>query len=231
MSVGSRSRLVELQKQYSDPLLSILTFLLAVMLFVVAPFQATGISTIGIDIFGVIVALVMVASVLVMSGSPTATLVMLAGFLLNVAVVIARLIKPLAYDLYLVAAAWFVIVFVLGFVVARKIFERGQVNYHRIIGAVLLYMLIAMAFVSLFTLVGLSAPKAFSGLVIEDNKNMASNVIYFSFVTLTTVGYGDIVPIHPVARSLCNLEAIIGQLYPATLLARLVSLEIEQRRR
>jgi hypothetical protein len=56
-------------------------------------------------------------------------------------------------------------------------------------------------------------------------------LIYFSFVTLTTVGYGDILPMHPVARSLCNLESIIGQLYPATLLARLVSLEIEGRRR
>jgi len=59
---------------------------------------------------------------------------------------------------------------------------------------------------------------------------LSSSLIYFSFVTLTTIGYGDIVPIHPVARSLCNLESIIGQLYPATLLARMVSLEIEARR-
>lgn len=43
--------------------------------------------------------------------------------------------------------------------------------------------------------------------------------------------YGDIYPVHPVARSLCNLETIIGQLYPATLLARLVTLELEGRRR
>ena len=49
---------------------------------------------------------------------------------------------------------------------------------------------------------------------------------FFSFVTLTSTGYGDIVPIHPFARSLCNIEGIIGQLYPATLLARLVSLAI-----
>ncbi|HUB63281.1 MAG TPA: potassium channel family protein, partial [Methylocella sp.] len=48
---------------------------------------------------------------------------------------------------------------------------------------------------------------------------------------LTTVGYGDITPVHPIARSLCNLEAIIGQLYPATLLARLVTLELEDRHR
>ncbi len=69
-------------------------------------------------------------------------------------------------------------------------------------------------------------PNAFSGLALEDNAKMASNLIYFSFVTLTSTGYGDIFPVHPVARSLCNVETIIGQLYPATLLARLVSLEI-----
>jgi len=52
-------------------------------------------------------------------------------------------------------------------------------------------------------------------------------VIYFSFVTLTSVGYGDVVPVDPYARSLANVEAIIGQLYPATLLARLVTLELQ----
>jgi hypothetical protein len=50
---------------------------------------------------------------------------------------------------------------------------------------------------------------------------------HFSFVTLTSVGYGDIVPVHPYA----NDAAIIGQIYPATLLARLVTLEIADRRR
>ncbi len=48
-------------------------------------------------------------------------------------------------------------------------------------------------------------------------------------MTLTTTGYGDVFPLHPIARSLCNLEAVIGQLYPATLLARLVTLEMAQR--
>jgi hypothetical protein len=225
----SRLRLDELQKEYSDPLLSVLTVLLLIMLFVVAPFQAAGIMM--FEAFGVIVALVMVASVLVISASPTATLVILAAFLLNVFVVITRLIKPLTYDLYLVAAAWFVIVCTLAVVVARTVFGQGHVSFHRIVGAVLLYLLIALAFVSLFMLVGLQIPNAFNGLVFEDNQKLASNLIYFSFVTLTSTGYGDIYPVHPVARSLCNLETIIGQLYPATLLARLVTLELEGRRR
>jgi hypothetical protein len=225
---GGRSKLSRLQEQYSDQLLSVLTVLLILMLFVVAPFQAAGI--IAFDAFGILVALVMVASVLVISGSPMLTVVMLAAFALNIVVVVARLVSPLPYDLYLLAAAWFIIVCVLGAVVGRRVFSKGIVNYHRIVGAVLLYMLIAVAFVSLFLLIGLRVPNAFSGLVFEDNPKLSSGLIYFSFVTLTSTGYGDIYPVHPVARSLCNLETIIGQLYPATLLARLVSLEIESRR-
>jgi hypothetical protein len=58
---------------------------------------------------------------------------------------------------------------------------------------------------------------------------IAGNLIYFSFVTLTTTGYGDIARLHPYARSLANVEAIIGQIYPATLLARLVTLELAGR--
>jgi hypothetical protein len=88
---------------------------------------------------------------------------------------------------------------------------------------------IAVIFTALFTMIGLLVPNAFSGMTFEDNPALASKLIYFSFVTLTSTGYGDVFPVHPVARSLCNLETIIGQLYPATLLARFVSLEIEGR--
>jgi Ion channel len=51
-------------------------------------------------------------------------------------------------------------------------------------------------------------------------------IVYFSFVTLTSTGFGDVAQVHPIARTLTNVEAIIGQLYPATLLARLISLEL-----
>jgi voltage-gated potassium channel Kch len=54
---------------------------------------------------------------------------------------------------------------------------------------------------------------------------------YFSFVTLTTLGYGDILPVSPIARSLATSEALFGQLYPAVMIARLISVEILDRRR
>jgi hypothetical protein len=55
--------------------------------------------------------------------------------------------------------------------------------------------------------------------------------MYFSLVTLTTVGFGDVSAVHPVARSLVTLEGVIGTLYPAILIARLVSLHIAQERK
>ena len=108
-------------------------------------------------------------------------------------------------------------------------FGPGRVTYHHIMGAVLLYLTVAIIFVALFTFIGTLVPKAFSGMSLEDSPALASNLVYFSFTTLTTTGYGDIFPVHPIARSLCNLEGIFGQLYPATLLARLVTLEIAGR--
>jgi hypothetical protein len=80
-------------------------------------------------------------------------------------------------------------------------------------------------------MVDLLVPRSLSGVSVAEAPKLLSDLIYFSFSTLTTVGYGDIVPVHPIARSLSSVEAIIGQLYPATLLARLVTLELEDRRR
>ena len=214
----------DLQQRYSDQLLTIVTLLLLLMMFVVAPLQAAGAPF--FQALGFVAGFAIIIGVLVISSNLTAFVMMMIAFTMNVAVVFMRLlnISSSNIDLQLLAAAWMILAVTLGWVVARAVFGPGSVNYHRIIGAVLLYLLIALVFVSLFTFVDLVIPKAFSGLELEDNREMASRFIYFSFVTLTTTGYGDIYPIHPVARSLCNLEAIIGQLYPATLLARLVSL-------
>jgi hypothetical protein len=112
-------------------------------------------------------------------------------------------------------------------VVAQAVFASGRITYHRIMGAILLYLAIGWTFAGLFTLLGLIVSDAFSGLSVTESPALASNMLYFSFGTLTTAGSGDMAPVHPIARSLVNIEAMIGQLYPATLLARLVTLEIE----
>jgi hypothetical protein len=136
------------------------------------------------------------------------------------------------HGLYLDAAAWVTVAAALAYVIARAVFAPGEVTFHRVIGAVLLYITIGNVFVGLYGVTCLLAPGAIAGITdAPGHPKFASDLIFFSFTTLTTLGYGDIVPVHPIARSLSNLEAIFGQIFPATLLARLVSLEIASRRR
>jgi hypothetical protein len=217
-----------LRERWNDPLLTALTVILVLMLFVFAPLQAIGIRI--FQALGFVSALAMIGGVFLMSGSPIILVTMVAALVMASAAAVSRVSAPSILDIYLLSGALLVMGAMLVWVVARAVFSPGRVTYHRIIGAVLVYLSVALTFVALYSIVGLLVPNAFSGMSFEDSPALASKVIYFSFVTLTSTGYGDVFPVHPVARSLCNLETIVGQLYPATLLARLVSLEIEGRR-
>ena len=106
---------------------------------------------------------------------------------------------------------------------ARSVFGGGAVNVHKILGAVIVYLSVGLVFASAYRACALLLHPAFSGLPARGGRAL-SQLLYFSLSTLTTTGFGDITPVHPFVRSLANLEAIIGQLYPATLLARLVTL-------
>jgi hypothetical protein len=227
-SPNMNTSLGQLRERWNDPLLTVLTVLLILMLFVFAPLQAVGIET--FQVLGFASALALIGGAFFLSGSPAVAVALAAAFIMAGTAAVARHTAPSTLDVHLFAGALLIMGTTLAYVVARAVFAPGRVSYHRIVGAVLVYLSVAVTFSALFTIVGMLVPQAFSGMVLEDNPALASNVIYFSFVTLTSTGYGDVFPIHPVARSLCNLETIIGQLYPATLLARLVSLEIEGRR-
>lgn len=219
-----RTLLARSRALYGERLLTITTVILALLLFVFAPLDAAGL--IAFEAMGFAATLILIVSTVAMSGSLTALGLMLFAFCLNAVTVFKRSFDPSTADVTLLASGWIIVAATLGVVVARDVFAPGRVTVHRIVGAVALYLLIGLTFAGLFAILGILIPRAFSGLALADNPALASNVIYFSFVTLTSVGYGDIVPVHPIARSLCNVETIIGQLYPATLLARLVSLQL-----
>jgi hypothetical protein len=218
------------QTRFGDRLLIWLTILLVVFTFVIVPLHASGLIVLQGYSFAIV--LVMASCIVGAPAGLGAVIAMLFGVALAIAAVVARLMDHPRPGMYLDAAAWVTVGATLAYVVARAVFAPGRVTYHRIIGAVLVYLSIGHIFVGLYGMVGLLEPQALSGLKFtEAGPNLISDLIYFSFVTLTTVGYGDILPVHPLARSLCSVEAIIGQLYPATLLARLVTLELEDRRR
>jgi len=112
---------------------------------------------------------------------------------------------------------------VLAAAVGINVFASGHQIGDRVFGAVVLYLLLGLIWGVAFHVVNLANPNAFS--VQSPVAPDLSNWVYFSFVTLTTVGYGDITPVAQSARSLATLEALIGQLYPAVIIARLVSLQ------
>ena len=170
--------------------------------------------------------LAIIGAAMLISRNPIALGLMSIAFIANFVVFFLRLYFSWSYNLHLLAGAWLIIAVTLGILVAWAVFGGGRISYHRIVGAVLLYLLIAVTFATLFAFVGLSISDTFKGIAFEDDSALASSLFYLSFVTLTSTGYGDIIPVHPIARSLCNVESIIGQLYPATILARLVTLEL-----
>ncbi len=115
-------------------------------------------------------------------------------------------------------------IIMIAFVLLAQVFQPGRVTHVRIQGAIAAYLLFGAGYAHAYHMVAMLQHGAFStppGLV-----SNISDWMYYSFVTLTTVGYGDITPVTPTARELSVGEALTGQLYLAVLVARLVAMEV-----
>ncbi len=103
--------------------------------------------------------------------------------------------------------------------------EQTRVTGETLWAGINIYLLFGMMFAFLYTAVLALEPAAFSGGILDsDAQDIAQSMVYYSFVTMTTLGYGDITPKIQVAATLAYVQALIGQLYVAILIARLVSL-------
>jgi voltage-gated potassium channel len=107
------------------------------------------------------------------------------------------------------------------------IYSHKEVTRDLIIGAAVVYLLMAIMWTFIFIVVETLHPGSFN---LPDIKDIADtgHFLYFSFVTLTTLGYGDITPVTKLARSLSTLEAVIGQLYLVVQVAWLVGVHVSQ---
>jgi hypothetical protein len=120
----------------------------------------------------------------------------------------------------------------LTWVIAHAVYAPGRITFHRLQGAVVIYLSLATIFASAFGLIWELSPGAFANLLAPvGGPEEVATMLYFSLTTLTTTGYGDIVAVDPFARSLANFEAVLGQFYLAITVARLVTLELADRRR
>ena len=110
-----------------------------------------------------------------------------------------------------------------------QVFQAGTVTGQRIRGAVVVYLLMGAMWGLLYHVVAMTIPHAFrfpEALAVGDPQALRRLLTYFSFITLTTTGFGDITPTHPISRTLAMFEALTGQLYLVITMARLVSLAV-----
>lgn len=116
----------------------------------------------------------------------------------------------------------------LAWLVLLNVFKEGPVTRHRIQGAIVVYLLVGLVMAFAYQAIYYADPENsfhFS-TSLRGHFSPEPGFLYFSIVTLTTIGYGDITPVHPMAQSLVMIEGLTGQLYPVILIARLVSMHI-----
>jgi voltage-gated potassium channel Kch len=107
---------------------------------------------------------------------------------------------------------------------ARQVLFTGLIDTNKIVGAICIYLLMGLIWALSYLLIAQAMPDAFNGLEQLPWYENFSDVAYYSYVTLTTLGYGDISPVAPVARFLVYMEAIVGVFYMAILVASLVGI-------
>lgn len=114
-------------------------------------------------------------------------------------------------------------------IAARALLAPGTVDLNRIAGSICGYLIAGFIWTYLYIFQNLIEPGSFRGMTSVALEEKLPELAYFSFVTLTTLGYGEITPATPFARALVNLEAIFGQFYIAILVAALVGIHMASR--
>lgn len=217
-------------KRYQDPGLSALLWAQLILLFVAEPLAFEGFEppliAIGIIVAGLILLLVLGSDqrgALIVFGAAAAVRLLTLGVDLVWGAPVIKAAEGISAVLGLLALMW---------VIFEIVFGPGRITAHRVRGAIALYLAIAIVFAWLYRLITAAVPDAFSGLKFAAGEHGAlSPFLYYSLTSLTTLGLGDITPVNAFARSLTVLEALLGQLFPAVILARILTLYTDERHR
>jgi hypothetical protein len=218
------------QDRFRDPCLTLLLVLELCLIFLAAPLAAKGLLiTAPITQTMVLVVVVIVVMLSYRRGPIVAILLGLTATLTSLSLgsewspVAASVLSRGGSILTFLTVIW---------VLSHAVYAPGRITFHRLQGAAVVYLNFAIACASAFTLIWELNPAAFANLPAPTGgPGDLAPMLYFSLTTLTTTGYGDIVPVDPLARSLANLESVSGQFYLVITVARLVTLELADRRR
>jgi hypothetical protein len=106
----------------------------------------------------------------------------------------------------------------------QSLLLSSSVDVNKIIGAICIYLLLGLDWSFLYLFINMAIPNSFNGLSSTEIGNQLPELVYYSFVTITTLGYGDLTPVKPLARTVAFLEGFVGQFYVAVLVAWLVGM-------
>ena len=110
----------------------------------------------------------------------------------------------------------------------KQVLFAGVIDANSIVGAICIYLLTGLLWALMYLLIAQAIPGAFNGIEqLVWQKNFA-DIAYYSYITLTTLGYGNITPVAPLARFLVYMEAVVGVFYMAILVASLIGIKIRE---
>ncbi len=226
-SGGFLSRLNQARDRWRDHSLSLLLAVQLITIFGLVPATAEGLA-LSPAAASLLLLLFMSLTIVMARGRWTLTVGLGTFLLVGLSVAIHGTLEGLASDVASNVIA-LVTFFVLSVVVLSAVFGPGRFTNHRVRGAVVLYLNLGLLFAFVHRIVAELLPGAYTNLPPpRDTAAFRAALDYFSFATLTSVGYGDIVPVRPIARSLATLEASFGQLLPTVLIARVVILAMRE---
>lgn len=218
-----RHKIKTMQENLRDHSLVAFLFVQLVLIFVIGPVLADS-HAVPVNLL-IVLFVVIISFVVFVARDFIAGIVVIAALCLSVLGFVLRQLNETSMTDWAGAAGGAIAVLTLSWVVAKMVLAPGRINGYRIVGAIVLYLNVAILFCVLFRLIAERVPGSFNGIPAHFIQGSSvGDLMYFSITTLTTVGYGDISPIDPVARSLANFEAVIGQLYPAIILGRMITL-------
>jgi hypothetical protein len=222
-------RFYDWRNRIRDPSLTVLLIIQLGVLFIAEPLAAQGIPM--AQELGEALLSAGLVIVVLLSYNFGAIVMILLGLVATFASSVFQAKLPLVAASALDHGGKILLFSALTWVVGRSVFAPGRITFHRFQGAVVLYLNLATMFASAFSFLWELDPANFSHFVAHKHTVEDPTMLYFSLATLTTIGYGDISPVQPFARSLANLEAVAGHFYLAITVARLVTLDLENRRR
>jgi hypothetical protein len=226
-----RRRLVQpWHDRFRDPALTVLLTLEICTIFLAVPLAAKGLPTAQVVAYTLVLS--MIAIVVMLSLRWSAIILILLGL---AAIIASFVINPEASptSVIILRRGGDILTFAsLTWVVGHAVYAPGRITLRRLQGAIVMYLNFASIFAAAYGLIWELSPGAFANLVVQGGgPEETGSMLYFSFTTLTTTGYGDIVAVDPFARSLANFESVLGQFFIAITVARLVTMELADRHR